>query len=158
MARLSGRASRGMTMDEYVKQETSDIPRVRWIPATERMPEDFVSVLVHIPSEAPLPTVHEAYWAGEVWMTRDGGFLDSEITHWRDMPEPPKDGCKMTNGDKIRAMSDEELSEFINNVSTCDCCVHDGDCKNWDDWDNPQICMDGVKKWLQQPAEGIVND
>lgn len=34
-----------------------------WISVKDRLPEPFVSVLACIPSESPLPTVHESYIA-----------------------------------------------------------------------------------------------
>lgn len=59
-----------------------------WIPVTERLPKPFVSVLVHMPGEDPLPTVHEGF------LTQDGRWYSnhfdrdpSEVTHWMPMPE-----------------------------------------------------------------------
>jgi hypothetical protein len=57
----------------------------------------------------------------------------------------------MTNADRIRNMSDEELTEFIvglNNhclagIGECDCSSYDT-CKN---------CDARVKEWLQSEAE-----
>ena len=37
----------------------------------------------------------------------------------------------MTNADRIRSMSDEELSEFINALTVCDCCSYDGICSEY---------------------------
>lgn len=65
--------------------------QLRWIPVTEKMPEKYVSVLVHIPSESPLPAVKEAYLANGCWVTKIGVFHGMEITHWMPMPEPPKE-------------------------------------------------------------------
>ena len=51
---------------------------------------------------------------------------------------------KMTNAQKIRAMNDEELAEFLDeNAEYC----HVGLCK---DGETCRICC---LKWLQQPAE-----
>ena len=53
----------------------------------------------------------------------------------------------MTNADRIRAMSDEELVEFIKNIK-----VHAALCKavkNNDAFE--ELCS---AEWLQQPAEG----
>lgn len=52
----------------------------------------------------------------------------------------------MTNADRIRAMSDEELARFID--SETDNCAPHGDCK--------KVCDDCKAcwfDWLQQPAE-----
>ena len=62
-----------------------------WIPVSERLPEPFVSVLVHMPLEEPCPTVREGY------ITRDGIWHSAlydrepdEVTHWMPLPTPPK--------------------------------------------------------------------
>ena len=62
----------------------------KWIPVTERLPKEFVSVLVYIPSESPLPMVKEAYLANGWWATKMAVLSFEEITHWMEMPEPPK--------------------------------------------------------------------
>lgn len=56
----------------------------------------------------------------------------------------------MTNADRIRSMSDEELSEFINALTVCDCCSYDGICS---EYDNILKCRKGVLEWLQKPVE-----
>lgn len=60
----------------------------------------------------------------------------------------------MTNADRIRAMSDEELARFLADVSTsqtsrCDYCTYAKRCTG--------KCIDGVKDWLKQPAEEVQN-
>lgn len=67
-----------------------DINVPSWIPVTERLPDEFISVLVCIPAETPLPTVKEAYLANNWWTTKFGVFNPNEVTHWMPMPEPPK--------------------------------------------------------------------
>ena len=67
-------------------------PRMRWIPVTERLPEEFISVVVSIPSEHSLPIVKEAYLANGCWVTKMAIFSSNDITHWMPLPEPPKDG------------------------------------------------------------------
>lgn len=50
-------------------------------------------------------------------------------------------GTEMTNADKIRSMTDEELAEFLETVNSCSCsfvmgkspCVTDG-CPCWYNW------------------------
>ena len=49
-----------------------------------------------------------------------------------------------TNADRIRAMSDEELAEFI---SACGCPDHRNYCEE-------VSCTVCAFKWLKQPAEG----
>ena len=48
----------------------------------------------------------------------------------------------MTNADRIRAMSDEELREFLCSITKCEVCQYEswGGC--------------GLLEWLKQPAEG----
>ncbi len=57
---------------------------------------------------------------------------------------------KNTNADKIRAMNDEELAEFINGFSTiCELCnLHTGCCNV----ENTK-CKNGIFDWLQSEAE-----
>ena len=62
-----------------------------WVPTSLGMPEEYVSVLVHIPSEAPMPTVKEAYFTGCSWSTKMWIYPQKDITHWMPMPEPPKE-------------------------------------------------------------------
>lgn len=72
------------------KVDAVEVVRDMWIPVTERLPKEFVSVLVCIPSENPLPMVKEAYLANGCWATKMAIFPFEDITHWMEMPEPPK--------------------------------------------------------------------
>lgn len=56
---------------------------------------------------------------------------------------------KMTNADRIRAMSDEELENFINKFNFCDIRTSD-ECK----MSYCGCCEVCVMDWLKQPAEG----
>lgn len=49
----------------------------------------------------------------------------------------------MTNSDRIRAMSDEELAEYLCGLTYCCECEHRDTCNG----------EDGYLKWLRQPAE-----
>ena len=65
----------------------------------------------------------------------------------------------MTNADKIRNMSDEELSEFLTHMNPTNCqdCAfsHGWRCQpDSDDYSDFEKCKEGRKRWLQQPAEG----
>lgn len=60
-----------------------------------------------------------------------------------------------TNADRIRAMSDEEIADAIVKNSyypPCDMCVPKKRSIHSDHCDGH--CISGVKRWLQQPAEG----
>lgn len=65
----------------------------RWIPVTERLPQNYISVLVYLPGERPLPTVHEAYIGGDgEWHSSVVyGVENEDVTHWMPLPEPPKE-------------------------------------------------------------------
>ena len=65
---------------------------------------------------------------------------------------------KMTNADRIRNMSDEELAEFLTDINPTNCqdCgfSHGWRCQpNRDDYSDFEKCEEGRKRWLQQPAE-----
>lgn len=67
--------------------------------------------------------------------------------------EPP------TNADRIRAMSDEELAEFLTDINPTNCqdCAfsHGWRCQpDRDDYSDFEKCKEGRKRWLQQPAKG----
>ena len=56
----------------------------------------------------------------------------------------------MTNGDRIRQMTDEELTELIYESDACDLCVFDSPC----DVDSHfKKCKDGIARWLKQEEE-----
>lgn len=50
---------------------------------------------------------------------------------------------KLSNADRIRAMSDEELAEYLCGLTYCCECEHRDTCNG----------EDGYLKWLRQPAE-----
>jgi hypothetical protein len=58
---------------------------------------------------------------------------------------------RMTNADRIREMSDEELAEWINDTGViCNLCAYQKEC---DAHCSRETCIEGIAKWLQQPAE-----
>ena len=63
----------------------------KWKATEDSVPKDFVSVLIYIPSEYPLPMVKEAYLAEGVWVTKTSMFFAKDVTHWMPLPEPPKE-------------------------------------------------------------------
>ena len=65
---------------------------MKWISVQERLPKPFVSVLVYMPEESPLLTVHEGYIKKDGWWyAAHFDRTPDEITHWAEMPEPPKE-------------------------------------------------------------------
>lgn len=64
----------------------------KWISVEERLPEQFVFVLVYMPDEYPCPTVHEGYLRPDgKWDAAHYLRTPDEVTHWANLPEPPKD-------------------------------------------------------------------
>lgn len=63
-------------------------------------------------------------------------------------PSACNSAVPMTNADRIRAMSNEELAKWICSIMTAECC--DQRCPAMD------ICNlgdNGLVKWMKQPAE-----
>ncbi len=62
----------------------------KWISVTERMPDEFVSVLGHMTDAGPFPAVRECYLVGNVFF-----FPALKEVHpvdkWTEMPEPSKE-------------------------------------------------------------------
>lgn len=56
----------------------------------------------------------------------------------------------MTNGDRVRGMSDEKLAALLCGFVSGDCC----DCIAYEMCDMCGREANGLVKWLQQPAEG----
>ena len=63
--------------------------KIKWNPVTEKLPEPFISVLVYMPEEYPMPVVREGYYT-------DCGFVipvlmgvAGKVTHWAEMPGGP---------------------------------------------------------------------
>lgn len=54
---------------------------------------------------------------------------------------------QMTNADRIRAMSDEEMAKFLEDVGTAGCPSPARSCRA-----SCKIC---IEEWLKQPAEEV---
>ena len=54
----------------------------------------------------------------------------------------------MTNGERIRSMSDEELADFLDDVpgNVCECCSRE----QYDEKCESIACVDGIIEWLKQ--------
>jgi hypothetical protein len=64
----------------------------------------------------------------------------------------------MTNADKIRGMSEEELADIFLRADFCKCCEHkkDGVCNYICAYPNIPLyegCKQAALKWMKQPAE-----
>lgn len=75
-----------MPTEESLQRLWSKMPR--WIPVSERLPEDDSVVLAFMPEGSELkPEVREMYFSDGEWMNDRGHW--PEVTHWMPMPEPP---------------------------------------------------------------------
>lgn len=74
---------------------------LNWFTPTETRPDPFVSVLVYMPGEDPLPPVHEGYRTDEdVWWSNGFFRKPEEIVAWAEMPEykkPDEEGTLVIN-------------------------------------------------------------
>ena len=66
-------------------------PAPEWISVEERLPEPFVSALIYVPDQNPLPPVMEGYidGIGRFHAVRIGVGVVT-VTHWMPLPEPPE--------------------------------------------------------------------
>lgn len=62
----------------------------------------------------------------------------------------------MTNSDRIRAMTDEQLGAFINKIVVCHTLhtVWNGYCEKCPIHGAKPCDTEGIEDWLKQPAEG----
>ena len=76
--------------------------------------------------------------------------LDMAVKALEDVTD--KNVGKMTNADRIRSMTDEELAEFLWNFNLAD--VSTGKMGEF----GPHMFRYRLKEWLQQPAEEADHD
>ena len=110
-----------------------------WIPVSERLPEESLNSVIGWDTYRNRCCFVQ-YLGGRFVL---GDDIDSvNVTAWMPLPEPYRESepHKQTNADKIRAMSDEELAEFIVNLDN-----HFGD-----EYEGEQSCL----SWLQKESEG----
>ena len=60
-----------------------------WIPVTERLPQNFVSVLGYMTDAGDFPPVRECYTVGNAFYFPALSDVHP-VSHWCEMPEPPK--------------------------------------------------------------------
>lgn len=84
------------------------------------------------------------------------GFIDmrGEFHQHKEEPFMPP----ITNADRIRSMSDEELADIFLRADFCKCCEHekDGVCNYICAYPNIPLydgCKQAALKWMKKPAE-----
>lgn len=60
-----------------------------WISVDERIPQNFVSVLGYMTDAGDFPPVRECYTVGNAFFIPALGDIHP-VSHWCEMPEPPK--------------------------------------------------------------------
>ncbi len=75
-------------LEKHLSENTAPAPQ--WISVKDRLPEPFVSVLVCMPDEEPMPTVREGYLS-ECGFMVPALLQHIPVTHWAEMPDPPKE-------------------------------------------------------------------
>ena len=74
--------------------------------------------------------------------------LDMAVKALEDVTD--KNVGKMTNADRIRAMSDKELAELMRSMMDCDSC---GNMFSFKCDESYEHCLSVCLEWLQKPAE-----
>jgi hypothetical protein len=62
----------------------------KWIPVTERLPENFISVLGYMTDAGDFPPVRECYTVGNAFFFPALSDVHP-VSHWMPLPEPPKE-------------------------------------------------------------------
>lgn len=86
--------------DEFLKQFRNapltvlrDEPTIEvvqeWISVSERLPQNFVSVLGYMTDAGEFPPVRECYTVGNAFFFPALGDIHP-VSHWCEMPQPPK--------------------------------------------------------------------
>ena len=94
-------------------------------------------------------------YKSKVWFS---GWCDVACVYCTLTQERNCEHNKETNADRIRAMRDDELAEFLTHINPTNCkdCAfsHGWRCQpDRDDYSDFEKCKEGRKRWLQQPAE-----
>lgn len=74
-----------------------------------------------------------------------------EVKNFPPYLDYPKQYKAQTNADRIRAMTDDDLAEFMRSMMDCVSCykTFSFECNG-----NYDHCLSVCLEWLQQPAEG----
>lgn len=90
----------------------------RWIPVSERLPEDNIIRVWLSFTNQYASYVKSAFWNGSYFEHANGKKVKDKPTAWKKY-SPPEPYCegerKQTNADRIRNLTDEELAILIIN-------------------------------------------
>ena len=74
-----------------VAKESAELLERRWIPVTERLPEDPVKkVLVFVPHTHGNIVDAGRYLGADGWVLEGWYLTQNAVTHWMPLPEPPE--------------------------------------------------------------------
>ena len=137
------------SLQDILIQFVEEQPKVgEWIPVSERLPEDGESYLVTNAESFGQFHTYKGWYDGEhkIWHM-DGNFeRKMNVIAWQPLPEPYRekdDTERMTNADRIRSMTDEELGAFLRKVEAN---------HQWLYPEFPDVCDDWAE-WLQSEVE-----
>ena len=77
---------------EFWEDKYNSLADEKWIPVTERLPEEYVNVLCHLRSldrKSEYYSIDHLMEDGQWWKAANS--WKHEVTHWMPLPEPPKE-------------------------------------------------------------------
>ena len=83
------------TVARYIEAREKELHGRRWIPVTERLPEEGQRVLAYEkPELIVVAEMHSRSVSGGHWWSTDDGHTAYSVfpTHWMPLPAPPTDG------------------------------------------------------------------
>lgn len=140
-----------------LREAISEIEKAVWISVEDRLPPDGETRFLIISKWGNVSIGERRSWDPD-WLV-GGMCLYKDVTHWMTLPKPPEQKLSdhagttphpMTNADRIRAMSDEELAEMLVATTAFDCITCGLYVNNPNKKRNE---FDQCLKWLKQPAE-----
>lgn len=81
-------------VNEACRMGMEALKRMRWIPVSERPPEEKGCYLVTVKHWLDgKPVTREAFWNGADWLSCEKRVeITPRVTNWQPLPEPPKKG------------------------------------------------------------------